>query len=117
MKLLIGLPLWLVAATILMGHSALASGPCDGITAQDFKEALRDRPRTMNGVAAKPVAASEPINFASNGVPVCAAHVIISFDGRIGYDYLWLLRQDARGRYLEPTYGNLTNPPPIRLYQ
>jgi hypothetical protein len=91
--------------------------PCEGITADDVRDIETRFPRTMNGVPAMPVAVSNPYVSSVNGEPTCAAEMIVTFGGDVGYNYVFLIEQRPDRLHLEPVYGaGLRNPPPIRLY-
>lgn len=91
--------------------------PCEGITADNVRDIETRFPRTMNGVPAMPVAVSNPYVSSVNGEPACAAEMIVTFGGDVGYNYVFLIERRPDRLHLEPVYGaGLRNPPPIRLY-
>jgi hypothetical protein len=89
--------------------------PCEGITANDMRDIETRFPRTIGGVPAMPVAVSNPYVSSVNGEPTCAAEMIVTFNGDVGYNYVFLIERRPDRLHLEPVAG-LRNPPPIRLY-
>jgi len=98
-------------AIIALSAPAMAHG-CAGLTSEGARQSAIDYPLRMNGAAARPVAVSE---LEQSGAG-CSTHIVITFNGSVGYDYEFIVERSAGRVKLTPIYDLRGNPPPIRLY-
>ena len=104
----------LAILAIIMPLGIAHASPCDGITSDTVRDIEQRFPRTMSGVPAMPVAVSK-LYVTDNGD--CAADMIVTFNGKIGYSYTFLVERRPDRIHLEPIFSSgLRNPAPIQLY-
>ena len=102
-------------AGTVVDDPARAASPCDGITPAQVRDIEERFPQTMGGRPAMPVAVSNLYVSGLNLTPMCAADMIVTFDGNIGYQFTFLIERAPDRLYLTPI-GSRSMPQPIRLF-